>query len=136
MGGQRQSSSIRQQREMSRELKAAEKRAKRQSRATKEPKDGTEGLEHSLTARPYWHQQMYKLQRAAETLATVGACGSSGQALPIKGEALGNRAAEFIEQSLGLLQIGGIESFGEPVVDFSQHRAGLSAMALLGEQAG
>jgi hypothetical protein len=32
MGGQRQSSSIRAQREMSRKLKAAEKRAKRQSR--------------------------------------------------------------------------------------------------------
>jgi hypothetical protein len=42
MGGQRQSSSIRQQREMSRKLKAAEKRAKRQSRTTEKPKDGTE----------------------------------------------------------------------------------------------
>lgn len=43
MGGQRQSSSIRQQREMSRKLKAAEKRAKRQSRTTEKPKGGTEG---------------------------------------------------------------------------------------------
>jgi hypothetical protein len=43
MGGQRQSSSIRQQREMSRKLKAAEKRAKRQSRTTEKPKVGTEG---------------------------------------------------------------------------------------------
>jgi hypothetical protein len=34
MGGQRQSSFIREQREMSRKLKAAEKRAKRQSRTT------------------------------------------------------------------------------------------------------
>jgi hypothetical protein len=46
MGGQRQSSSIRQQREMSRKLKAAEKRAKRQSRTTEKPKDGTEGAMH------------------------------------------------------------------------------------------
>jgi hypothetical protein len=38
MGGQRQSSSIRQQREMSRKLKAAEKRAKRQSRTSEKPK--------------------------------------------------------------------------------------------------
>jgi hypothetical protein len=42
MGGQRQSSSIRQQREMSRKLKAAEKRAKRQSRTTEKPKDDIE----------------------------------------------------------------------------------------------
>ena len=42
MGGQRQSSSIRQQREMSRKLKAAEKRAKRQSRATEKPAGGNE----------------------------------------------------------------------------------------------
>jgi hypothetical protein len=43
MGGQRQSSFIRQQREMTRKLKAAEKRAKRQSRASQKPKDGAEG---------------------------------------------------------------------------------------------
>jgi hypothetical protein len=43
MGGQRQSSSIRQQREMSRKLKAAEKRAKRQNRTTEKPKGETEG---------------------------------------------------------------------------------------------
>jgi hypothetical protein len=42
MGGQRQSSSIRQQREMSRKLKAAEKRAKRQNRTAEKPKDATE----------------------------------------------------------------------------------------------
>jgi hypothetical protein len=47
MGGQRQSSSIRQQREMSRKLKAAEKRAKRQNRTEEkqraELKDGMAG---------------------------------------------------------------------------------------------
>ena len=42
MGGQRQSSSIRQQREISRKLKAEAKRAKRQSRAAEKPKHGTE----------------------------------------------------------------------------------------------
>jgi hypothetical protein len=43
MGGQRQSSSIREQREMSRKLKAAEKRAKRQSRTIDKLDRGTEG---------------------------------------------------------------------------------------------
>jgi hypothetical protein len=45
MGGQRQSSTIRQQREMARKLKAAEKRAKRQRRAPENQKNeiGTEG---------------------------------------------------------------------------------------------
>jgi len=47
MGGQRQSSSIRQQREMSRKLKAAEKQAKRQSRTTDKPKSGTDELKSS-----------------------------------------------------------------------------------------
>jgi hypothetical protein len=42
VSGQKQSSWIRQQREMSRKLKAAEKRAKRQSRITEKPKGGTE----------------------------------------------------------------------------------------------
>jgi hypothetical protein len=36
---------IRQQREMARKLKAAEKRAKRQSRTTEKLKNGTEGLD-------------------------------------------------------------------------------------------
>ena len=43
MGSQRQSSSIRQQSEMSRKLKAAEKQAKRQSRTTEKRKTGTGG---------------------------------------------------------------------------------------------
>jgi hypothetical protein len=40
MGAQRQSSSIRQQREMARKLKAAEKRAKRLSRTTEKSQTG------------------------------------------------------------------------------------------------
>src|SRR5262245_57703013 len=40
----------------------------------------------------------------------------------IAGNSAGNRsngsAAQFIEQRLGLLQIGGVEALGEPVVDF------------------
>ena len=45
MGEQRQPSFMRHQPEISRKLKAAEKRAKRRSRATEKPKDGTEGIE-------------------------------------------------------------------------------------------
>src|SRR5216684_4504865 len=40
----------------------------------------------------------------------------------------------LIEQSLGILQIDGIETFGEPAVDFSEHRARLVATALLLKQ--
>jgi hypothetical protein len=32
--------------------------------------------------------------------------------------------AQFVEQRLGLLQIGGIEALGEPVADFGEHGAG------------
>src|SRR5262249_15774868 len=35
------------------------------------------------------------------------------------------RAAQLLEERLGVLQIGGVEALGEPVVDFGEHRAGL-----------
>jgi hypothetical protein len=36
-------------------------------------------------------------------------------------------AAQFVEQRLGVFQIGGVEALGEPVVDLGEHRAGLVA---------
>ena len=42
---------------------------------------------------------------------------------------------ELVEQGLGVFQVGGIEAFGEPVVDFGQHRARFIEMTLLREQA-
>ena len=42
--------------------------------------------------------------------------------------------AQLIEQRLGLFQIGGIEAFGEPVVDRGEHRARFSGTALSREQ--
>jgi hypothetical protein len=41
---------------------------------------------------------------------------------------------EFVEQRLGVPQVGGIEAFGEPAVDFGENRAGLFAFALPNEQ--
>src|SRR5271155_4828991 len=43
-------------------------------------------------------------------------------------------AAQLVEQRLGVLQVGGVEAFGEPVVDVGEHRARLVALALLREQ--
>src|ERR1700680_2274828 len=40
----------------------------------------------------------------------------------------------FVEQSLGVLQIGGIEAFGEPIVDFGEHCARFVAPAYVAEQ--
>ena len=37
---------------------------------------------------------------------------------------------QLIEEGFGVLQIGGIESFSEPVVDLGEHRAPLVASAL------
>ena len=42
--------------------------------------------------------------------------------------------SQFLEQSLCVFQVGGIEAFGEPVVDGGEHRARLVATALLVEQ--
>src|ERR1700687_4345492 len=39
--------------------------------------------------------------------------------------------AEFFEERLGVLQIGGVEAFGEPAVDYREHRARLVAPAVL-----
>jgi hypothetical protein len=42
---------------------------------------------------------------------------------------------ELNEQCLGVLQVGGVEAFGEPVVDVGEHRTRVIAAPLLREQA-
>jgi hypothetical protein len=42
--------------------------------------------------------------------------------------------ARLIDQRLGIFQVGGIEAFGEPVVDFGKHRLSFIAPALLSEE--
>ena len=42
---------------------------------------------------------------------------------------------QFIQQRLGLLEVGSIESFGEPVVDFGEHRVRFVAAAGIAQQA-
>jgi hypothetical protein len=43
--------------------------------------------------------------------------------------------AQLIEQRLGIFQIGQVEAFGEPIVDFAQHRARFIAAVGVAEQA-
>jgi hypothetical protein len=43
---------------------------------------------------------------------------------------------QLVQQGLGVLQIGGVEAFGEPAVDRGEEVAGLSAFALIAPQAG
>jgi hypothetical protein len=40
---------------------------------------------------------------------------------------------EIVQQRLGVFQIGGVEAFGEPAVDFREHRVGFVAAALFRE---
>src|SRR6266849_3548014 len=42
--------------------------------------------------------------------------------------------SQLVEQRLGISQVGGVEAFGEPAVDFGEHRARLVATTLLCEQ--
>ena len=42
--------------------------------------------------------------------------------------------SHLVKQCLGVFQVGGVEAFGQPVVDLGQHRASLVAFALLREQ--
>jgi hypothetical protein len=39
----------------------------------------------------------------------------------------------YVEEDFGVDEVGGIEAFGEPVVDVREHRARLIALALLVE---
>jgi hypothetical protein len=41
--------------------------------------------------------------------------------------------SQFVEQRFRVLQIGGVEALGEPVVDLCEHRAGFIALAWLHE---
>ena len=41
---------------------------------------------------------------------------------------------QFVEQGLGVLQIGSVEALGEPVVDFGEHRARLIAAVGVAQQ--
>jgi hypothetical protein len=41
---------------------------------------------------------------------------------------------QFIEQRLGVFQIGGVEAFGEPAIDLSEHRPRFVAATLFREQ--
>src|SRR5271156_3721560 len=42
--------------------------------------------------------------------------------------------SQLVEQRLGVFQVGGVEAFGEPVVDVGEHRARLISLALVCEQ--
>ena len=44
--------------------------------------------------------------------------------------------AQLVEQRLGVLQVGSVEAFGEPVVDRGKHRARFVAVTLFRKQSG
>ena len=39
--------------------------------------------------------------------------------------------SKFVEDRLGVLQVGGVEALGEPVVDFREHRVDVIGMRLV-----
>jgi hypothetical protein len=40
-------------------------------------------------------------------------------------------SGQFVEQRLGVLEVGGLETFGKPAVDFSKQLTGFFSLALL-----
>src|SRR5262249_13928215 len=40
-------------------------------------------------------------------------------------------SGEYVEEGLGLLEVDGVKTFGEPVIDRGEQHAGLSALALV-----
>src|SRR5208283_5554001 len=85
-----------------------------------------------------------ELTRSVNISVTVPACiivaPARGQLIvsPLRSshQAVGSYSLVFqvLEQRLRVLQVGGVEALGEPVVDFGQHRARLVALALLVEE--
>jgi hypothetical protein len=43
---------------------------------------------------------------------------------------------QFVQQCLGVLQVGGVEAFSEPVVEFGEHFASFVATAVSRQQPG
>jgi hypothetical protein len=43
---------------------------------------------------------------------------------------------EVFEECLGLLQVGDVEAFDQPIIEFGEHPPGLVSLALLFEQMG
>src|SRR5262245_8997966 len=72
-------------------------------------------------------------QRSFRVIAGAGRGNTPTGSLPTYEETSGSR--QLIEQCPGLLQVGGVKPFGEPVVDLGQELAGFSALVLLLPQA-
>ena len=64
-------------------------------------------------------------QRCRQDLNSASSCHQAHKAL-----------GQRVEQCLGVFQIGGIETLGEPAVDRREQVVGLGALALLGPQPG
>src|SRR6202030_3703487 len=61
----------------------------------------------------------HRLQRRAAVLAEFQSLGIFGSAMSTA-ISPSRSTTQFVEQRLGVLKIGGVEAFGEPVVNFGQ----------------
>src|SRR5690348_18140291 len=61
-------------------------------------------------------------------------CGLPGYRFRISRSASMPSGVQFVEQRLGVFEIGGVETLGEPVIDFREHHTRLVATPLLREQ--
>ena len=80
-------------------------------------------------ARPTMHVRAMTAHQAASNQGRLLRRGQS-----CTGAAMTHTSVELGEQHLGLLQVRGVEAFGEPAVGLGQHLAGVSRLALLSPQ--
>jgi hypothetical protein len=83
----------------------------------------------AVGAFPYPHFAQRFLKGAAHSLQNF--C-SAGFSAPHVGQFTSR--TQFVEQRLSVLQVGGVEAFGKPVVNLCEHSARLVATALFREQ--
>jgi len=94
------------------------------------------GAAFSAELRALWIRDRARRAPQLELGATLGA---EHRVHEILGIAFGaphcGLRTKLVEQRLGLFQVGCVEAFGEPVVDFREHRARFVAFALPREEA-
>jgi hypothetical protein len=62
----------------------------------------------------------HRLKRRAAVVAEFQSIGIVSSALSTV-ISLSRSTTQFVEERLGVFEVGGVEAFGEPVVDFGEH---------------
>jgi hypothetical protein len=78
---------------------------------------------------PTFRVARHRLKRRAAVVAEFQPLGIFGSVMSTV-MSPSRSTTQFVEEGLGVFEVGGVEAFCEPVVNFGEHRARLFAIAL------